>query len=93
MAIEVPAARLATLLQLAPHCAVAEDIARDWSMSEAEAGALFDQLSLIRIPCSSGQLLMPPPEWLRLRRGVADSLKDFHQAYPERPGEAAEALR
>jgi selenocysteine-specific elongation factor len=93
LAIAEPEGGLAALLDREPHYVDLSGFARDRALAEAELARIVEALGAIRIPVKDRLIGLSPATWLRLKRAVASTLKDFHDGNPDLPGIGLERLR
>lgn len=91
LALDTPRAMLAALLETPPYYVDLEQLARDLGLGSEETSTLYDDV--IRIPPDSGDTVMAPSRWLRLRQGLLADLESYHAENPDQPGIGLERLR
>ncbi|QDM15131.1 selenocysteine-specific translation elongation factor [Tardiphaga sp. vice352] len=89
----VPAAALATLLEIAPHHVDLPAFARDRALSDAQTQDLVAQLSLVTLETPQGSFAMAARHHLALKQSLLGKLQAFHADNPDLPGIGLERLR
>ena len=88
---DAPGMIVAELLDTAPYFLDLDRFARDRALGDVEAARLF--ADVIRIPPESGNIVMSPARWLRMRQKLLGDLETFHADNPDQPGIGMERLR
>ena len=91
LALDTPRATLAALLETPPYYVNLEQLARDLGLGSEETSTLYGDV--IRIPPDSGDTVMAPSRWLRLRQVLLADLESYHAENPDQPGIGLERLR
>ena len=87
-----PVRALARILNGAAESVDLDLFARAWNLTSAEADAVYEKVTMVKVAGNVGSLAYSPQRWEDLRREVLEKMAAWHRASPERLGATAQEI-